>query len=235
VTPRARPDDERARTRTTSGFTLIELLIAITIIGVLAALLIPTLGSAARSAQRSGATQTIRQIANALMVYRVQERVLPPEQGVQWTAGVPTWDPGVPATLRERVSRQTSMGTTGSLVLDLLERVADMQLPGEALRPNPAGGVLDLTDPWRQPIFYQRVDEAVRAPWKARCAWWSGRTPPLALAGAAGERTGFALYSVGEANLANARTPPDPADDSAVAPGGRWQDPARIVYLGANQ
>src|SRR5690349_18080112 len=60
------------------AFTLIELLVVIAIIGILAALLLPTLGRAKESGRRTACASNLRQLAIALSVYTIENDGLYP-------------------------------------------------------------------------------------------------------------------------------------------------------------
>jgi prepilin-type N-terminal cleavage/methylation domain-containing protein/prepilin-type processing-associated H-X9-DG protein len=60
-----------------SAFTLIELLTVIAIIGILAAILIPVVGTVREAARASSCTSNLRQIGTAMQVYAMENGVLP--------------------------------------------------------------------------------------------------------------------------------------------------------------
>lgn len=70
----------RSSTRAASAFTLIELLIVIAIIGILCAILLPTLTKAKGSAQSAACKGNLRQLGLALTMY-VEDRGVYPQLG----------------------------------------------------------------------------------------------------------------------------------------------------------
>ncbi len=87
--------------RSNSGFTLVELLVAIAIIGVLVALLLPAIQSAREAARRISCSNHLRQIGLATLNYHDTNGHLPPPK----LGG----------------SRTTTMGSTWVLLLPYLE------------------------------------------------------------------------------------------------------------------
>lgn len=78
--------------RSRTGFTLIELLTVIAIIGILAAILIPVVGTVRESARRAKCLSNVRQITTALLVYSAENNDrLPIMDSANWA-----WDVDVP-------------------------------------------------------------------------------------------------------------------------------------------
>lgn len=87
-----------ARLRRFRGFTLLELLIAIAVIGILASVVLVSLGNAREAARNSVRSSDANQIALAVEAYTSDHGYPPGDDGVEYTNGRPDWIPDlVPA------------------------------------------------------------------------------------------------------------------------------------------
>lgn len=78
------------RSSSTSAFTLIELLTVIAIIGILAAILIPTIGAVREKAQRAVDANNLREIVKAAMIYAADNNDRLPDPTALAAAGTVT-------------------------------------------------------------------------------------------------------------------------------------------------
>jgi len=80
--------------RRPSGFTLIEIMVVITILGILAALIVPRVVGRTDDARIAAAKQDIASILQALKLYRLDNGAYPTtEQGLRALLGKPTIEP----------------------------------------------------------------------------------------------------------------------------------------------
>jgi len=87
------------------GFTLIELLIVIAIIAILAALLLPVLASAKRTAQASYCINNLHEMGAADLLYVADNKVYIQPNGSQWLGNNSEWL----GILLDNISRQTNL------------------------------------------------------------------------------------------------------------------------------
>ncbi|MFC5427306.1 type II secretion system major pseudopilin GspG [Paraburkholderia denitrificans] len=93
-TARLRTASARGHKRRSRGFTLIEIMVVITILGILAALIVPKIMSRPDDARRVAARQDIGTIMQALKLYRLDNGRYPTgEQGLEALVKKPSTDP----------------------------------------------------------------------------------------------------------------------------------------------
>jgi general secretion pathway protein G len=93
LTSRNSIQQSRSRTRS-GGFTLIEILVVVVIIGILGAVIVPNLLGRPDQARITAAKSDIRNLSNALDIYRLDNFVYPStEQGLEALVSQPSGFP----------------------------------------------------------------------------------------------------------------------------------------------
>lgn len=98
----------RNQNRASAAFTLIELLTVIAIIGILAGILIPTVGSVRKTAQTAACVSNLRQIGVAFQLHAEANKgnlPMPQEDGVTWPMN--TWMYKLQPYLEDRKIKDT--------------------------------------------------------------------------------------------------------------------------------
>lgn len=86
--------NKKPNPRTQQGFTLIEIMVVVVIIGILGALIVPSILGRADDAKITAAQSDIRSIGNALDLYRLDNHAYPStDQGLEALVSKPTGYP----------------------------------------------------------------------------------------------------------------------------------------------
>ena len=87
-------NNKKFLTRRRSGFTLIEIMVVVVILGLLAALVVPNIGSNVSEAQRTAARTQIGQLEQTLQMYHLHNGFYPStQQGLEALVTAPTTSP----------------------------------------------------------------------------------------------------------------------------------------------
>ncbi|MDR1284561.1 MAG: prepilin-type N-terminal cleavage/methylation domain-containing protein [Opitutaceae bacterium] len=128
------------------AFTLIELLAVIAIIGILAAILIPTVGKVRETARRAQAISKVRQAIIATMSYGNENKGRPPYSSK--TGGIPDYG-GTPHAYSDPIYEETLKPWLGDRLVamfcsDALARAADKYNPDKQREQKNANQTVDV-------------------------------------------------------------------------------------------
>ncbi len=142
---------------TRRAFTLVEILLAIAVILVLMALLLPVIGMIRNQSYRAGTAKMVSELTTAFDAYREEDphHFYPTPNPAHWDAGVGAYyldyNPADPASTLVMLERQTVLANpTGPGVVYGGYAVSHANLDTSPTSPT----VNCLVDPWTRPIYY---------------------------------------------------------------------------------
>lgn len=165
----------------TAGFTLIELLTVIAIIGILAAILIPTIGAVREKAQRAVDANNLREIVKAAMIYAGDNNDRLPDPTALAAAGTVTG--GTNVYLWPAVLAKNNILTDPTFYFAKNDQHFDGTYPAGVVNPTSTGrkevdaafaaaglswefvGGLRMGDPATTPVAYSRGLQSATGTW----------------------------------------------------------------------
>jgi prepilin-type N-terminal cleavage/methylation domain-containing protein len=152
------PTRGRARRRARAGFSLIELLAVIVILGILIAFLVPRLGGAADTARVRECETRLHMLATAIGEYENEFGRYPPSRfDPEWGAPPNATNQGAEALVVALWSPDWG-GTNG---FEKFLANSDGDQLKKSLTTMPTTELLEVGDPWENPIaYFERTDYA---------------------------------------------------------------------------